>query len=55
MFKYRREINKMRRAGSASHRFVAGQGPAENNPELWVQLGEEARNTNLAIWRQCKN
>lgn len=42
----------MRRAGSAPHRFVAGQGPATNpgdNPELWVQRGEETRNTNLAI------
>lgn len=42
----------MRRTDSASHKFVAGQGPAAgpgNNPELWVQLGEEARNTNQAI------
>jgi len=42
----------MRRADNVSRRFVVGQGPAtglENNPELWVQLGEEARNTNLAI------
>eukprot|EP00253_Pinus_taeda_P018524 PITA_18524 len=45
----RREIDDMRRARSASHKCVVGQGPAENNPELWVPLGEEARNTNLAI------
>lgn len=49
MFKYRRKIDIMRRVASVSHRFVVGQGPAENNPELWVHLGEEARNTNLAI------
>ena len=42
----------MRRIDSVSHKFVVGYGPAtgpKNNPELWVQLGEEARNTNLAI------
>eukprot|EP00253_Pinus_taeda_P011753 PITA_11753 len=42
----------MRRAGSAPHRSTVGQGPALNpgdNPELWVQLGEETRSTNLAI------
>jgi len=42
----------MRRASSAPHRSIAGQGPAINpgyNPELWVQLGEETRITNLAI------
>ena len=49
MFKYKRKTDNMGRADSASHGFVVGQGPTENNPELWVQLGEEARNTNLAI------
>lgn len=42
----------MRRTDSTSHKFVVGQGPAtgpERRPELWLQLGEEARNTNLAI------
>jgi len=42
----------MRRAGSGPHGFVAGQGPAISpgrNPELWVQIGEETRNTNHAI------
>lgn len=35
-----------------SHRFAASQGPAtspRSNLELWVQLGEEACNTNQAI------
>ena len=42
----------MRRIDSTSRRFVTGQGPAtspEPNPELWVQLREEAHNTNMAI------
>eukprot|EP00253_Pinus_taeda_P018771 PITA_18771 len=41
----------MRRAENTSRRPVMGQGVAgaENNPELWVQLGEEARITNQAI------
>eukprot|EP00253_Pinus_taeda_P004982 PITA_04982 len=41
----------MRRADSTSHRYAVGQGVhgPENNPELWVQLGEEARVTNQAI------
>lgn len=41
----------MRRAENTSRRPVIGQGitGAENNPELWVQLGEEARITNQAI------
>lgn len=42
----------MTRTDSASRRFGVGQGPPtspENNPELWVQLGEEACNTNLEI------
>eukprot|EP00253_Pinus_taeda_P012349 PITA_12349 len=41
----------MRRADSTSRRPVTGQGVPgpENNPELWVQLGEEARVTNQAI------
>ena len=42
----------MQRASSAPHRSIAGQEPTENprdNPELWVQLGEETRSTNLAI------
>eukprot|EP00253_Pinus_taeda_P015625 PITA_15625 len=41
----------MRRADNTTRRPVMGQvvsGP-ENNPELWVQLGEEARVTNQAI------
>jgi len=47
------KTDSMRRADSASRRFMVGQGPVtglENNLELWVQLGEEARNTNLAIF-----
>lgn len=31
---------------------MASLGPTtflENNPKIWVQLGEEARNTNIAI------
>ena len=41
----------MRRADGASHRYTAGQGThdPEINPELWVQLREEARVTNQAI------
>lgn len=42
----------MIRVSSAPHRFVAGQGPETDpggNPELWVQLAEETRSTNLAI------
>jgi len=41
----------MRRADSTSRRYAMGQGThgLESNPELWVQLGEEARNTNQAI------
>eukprot|EP00253_Pinus_taeda_P007038 PITA_07038 len=47
----------MRRAGSAPHRSTVGQGPALNpgdNPELWVQLGEETRSTDLAILEMAK-
>lgn len=42
----------MQRASSVPHRSIAGQGPTINpgdNPELWVQLGEETHSTNLAI------
>eukprot|EP00253_Pinus_taeda_P012064 PITA_12064 len=41
----------MRRAENTSRRPVMGQGMTgtDNNPELWVQLGEEARSTNQAI------
>eukprot|EP00253_Pinus_taeda_P006899 PITA_06899 len=41
----------MRRADNTARRPVMGQGVPgpENNPELWVQLGEEARVTNQAI------
>jgi len=42
----------MQRVASAPHRTITGQEPATNprdNPELWVQLGEETRSTNLAI------
>lgn len=41
----------MRRADSTSRRYAVGQGVhgPENNPELWVQLGEEARVTDQAI------
>eukprot|EP00253_Pinus_taeda_P034937 PITA_34937 len=41
----------MRRADNTTRRPVMGQGAPspENNPELWVQLGEEARVTNQAI------
>ena len=42
----------MQRASSALHGATTEQGPATNprdNPELWVQLGEETRSTNLAI------
>lgn len=42
----------MQGASSAPHRTIADQEPATNprsNPELWVQLGEETRSTNLAI------
>eukprot|EP00253_Pinus_taeda_P018663 PITA_18663 len=41
----------MRRADNTTRRPVMGQGipGPENNPELWVQLGEEARVTNQAI------
>eukprot|EP00253_Pinus_taeda_P031271 PITA_31271 len=41
----------MRRADNTPRRPVMGQGMpgSENNPELWVQLGEEARITNQAI------
>lgn len=37
---------------SVSHRIVTGLGPTtcpKTNPEIWVQLGEEACNTNLTI------
>lgn len=47
-----RKINSMRRGDSASRRYAMCQGPVpslENNPDLWLQLGEEARNTNQAI------
>eukprot|EP00253_Pinus_taeda_P007271 PITA_07271 len=41
----------MRRAENTSRRPVMGQNmtSGDNNPELWVQLGEEARITNQAI------
>eukprot|EP00253_Pinus_taeda_P017986 PITA_17986 len=41
----------MRRADNTTRRPVIGQGipGPEINPELWVQLGEEARTTNQAI------
>eukprot|EP00253_Pinus_taeda_P011976 PITA_11976 len=41
----------MRRADSTTQRPVAGPGVPgfENNPKLWVQLGEETRTTNQAI------
>ncbi len=41
----------MRRADNTTRRPVVGQGVPgfENNPELWVQLGEETRTTNQAI------
>lgn len=42
----------MRRIDNIPHRNVTGLGPAtfpENNPEVWVQLGEEPHNTNLTI------
>eukprot|EP00253_Pinus_taeda_P006325 PITA_06325 len=41
----------MRRADNTTRRPMIGQGipGPENNPELWVQLGEEARSTNQAI------
>eukprot|EP00253_Pinus_taeda_P011891 PITA_11891 len=41
----------MRRMDNTARRPVMGQGVPgpENNPELWVQLGEEARVTNQAI------
>eukprot|EP00253_Pinus_taeda_P013421 PITA_13421 len=41
----------MRRAENTSRRPVMGQNMTggDNNPELWVQLGEEARITNQAI------
>eukprot|EP00253_Pinus_taeda_P017906 PITA_17906 len=41
----------MRRADNTPRRPVMGQGvpSPENNPELWVQLGEEARITNQEI------
>eukprot|EP00253_Pinus_taeda_P022853 PITA_22853 len=41
----------MRRADNTLRRLVMGQGVpgTENNPELWIQLGEEARITNQAI------
>eukprot|EP00253_Pinus_taeda_P025293 PITA_25293 len=41
----------MRRANNTPRRPVMGQGVSvpENNPELWVKLGEEARITNQAI------
>jgi len=48
----KQKTTDMRRVGIEPHMFVAGQGPATspgNNPKLWVQLGEETRNTNLAI------
>jgi len=44
--------NRMRRTNSVPHWIVTGSGPAtglETNPEIWVQLGEEACNTNLTI------
>lgn len=42
----------MRITDSVPHRIVTGPGPAtgpETNLEIWVQLGEEACNTNLTI------
>ena len=54
MFKERtrnQKIGSMRRTDSTSRRYAMGQGVPgpENNPELWIHLGEEARNTNQAI------
>eukprot|EP00253_Pinus_taeda_P009062 PITA_09062 len=45
------ETCRMRRADNTNQRPVVGQGISgpEHNPELWVQLGEEARSTNQAI------
>eukprot|EP00253_Pinus_taeda_P010902 PITA_10902 len=45
------EDGDMRRADNTPRRPVMGQGVSgpENNPELWMQLGEEARITNQAI------
>lgn len=42
----------MIRTDNTSRRYGMGQGPIpgpESNTELWVQHGEEARNTNQAI------
>eukprot|EP00253_Pinus_taeda_P028202 PITA_28202 len=42
----------MQGSGGAQHRAAANLGPAANfgdNAELWMQLGEETRSTNLAI------
>lgn len=42
----------MRRIGNALHVPMIEPGPAsfpETNPEVWVQLGEEPRNTNVTI------
>lgn len=42
----------MRRVDNVPHKNVASLGLAtfpENNTEIWVQLGEEAHNTNLTI------
>lgn len=42
----------MRRMGTMPHRSVTGTEAMtfqETNPEEWVQLGEELRNTNSTI------
>ena len=44
--------SNMQGSGSTPYRPASNWGPATNfgdNPELWVQLGEETRSTNLAI------
>lgn len=48
----KRTTTKYEETNNVSHRNVAGLGSttfSENNREIWVQLGEEARNTNLTI------
>lgn len=42
----------MRRIGITPHRSVTGTGSTsfqEANPHVWVQIGEELRNTNTTI------
>ena len=44
----------MRRTSSAPHRNLGqpdNESHPQGNPELWVQLGEEGHNTDLAILR----